>query len=513
MDDLVNRGSASRDTRAKPILSPRFVQAMLAGHSALGLAFATLIYVVCLAGTIAVFKQEIERWEQPDAPLISSQLSPEAIQEAVWSGYGQALIDSASQQLALLAPGPLSPRFLVSYFDPLTGNEGAWVLDARGHFAARERAPFFDFVEDLHTRLRLPKGWGGFIVGLTGVALLSSLISGLLSHPRIFKDAFYLRWGGAERLQNADLHNRLAVWGLPFHFIVSTTGALLGLSMLIVGILAMAAYGGNTNQAYAAILGPRAPLSNKPGPIPDIAAMIKSVEASNPTAVFVGAQIDRPGKEGEIIRVRMRTPGHLAFGNTYYFDGAGKSLGDGGLETGSVGQQILGALQPVHYGWFGSLGTKLIYGALGLALVVVTQSGVAIWLARRRGKGRPSPIAELLWATVTWSQPFALAVVAIESLRMDDEHLPAMYACALAVGGVVALASEDRATCAMRLRLMTGGALTILVLAHATIWWHKMSDPMAWPMNVVLLVIAAIIAAWPFFSLLRFSYNAREGSS
>ncbi len=511
MDDLVNRSSASQNTRAKPIFSPRFVQAMLAGHSALGLAFATLIYVVCLAGTIAVFKHEIERWEQPNAPVVNSQLSSEAIQEAVWSGYGQALIDSASQQLALLAPDPLSPRFLVSYFDAVTGNEGTWIADANGHFVARKRAPFFDFVEDLHTRLRLPKGWGGFIVGLTGVALLSSLISGLLSHPRIFKDAFYLRWGGSERLQNADLHNRLAVWGLPFHFVVSTTGALLGLSALIVGILAMAAYGGNTGQAYAAILGPRAPLSNKPGPIPDIAAMIKSVEVANPTAVLVGAQIDRPGKDGEIIRIRMRTPGHLAFGNAYYFDGAGRLLGDGGLETGSVGQQILGALQPVHYGWFGSLGTKLIYGALGLALVVVTQSGVAIWLARRRGKGRPSSIAELLWATVTWSQPFALAVVAIESLRMDDEHLPAIYACALAVSGVVALASGDRATCANRLRLMTGAALTILVLAHATMWWHEMSDPIVLPVSAALLVIGAVIAARPLSTAVRFFSDAKEG--
>ena len=35
-----------------------FVRAMLAGHSALGLAFAALIYLVCFSGSIAVFTQE-----------------------------------------------------------------------------------------------------------------------------------------------------------------------------------------------------------------------------------------------------------------------------------------------------------------------------------------------------------------------------------------------------------------------------------------------------------------------
>jgi hypothetical protein len=93
--------------------------------------------------------------------------------------------------------------------------------------------------------LHLPRSWGGFIVGLTGVALLS-LISGILSHPRVLRDAFHLRLGGSRRLQEADLHNRLGVWALPFHVIVSLTGALLGLSTIIVGALAMLLYRGDT---------------------------------------------------------------------------------------------------------------------------------------------------------------------------------------------------------------------------------------------------------------------------
>ena len=55
----------------RQFLSPDFVRAMLAGHSALGLAFAALIYIVCLTGTVSVFLMELQRWEQPDGPRVT----------------------------------------------------------------------------------------------------------------------------------------------------------------------------------------------------------------------------------------------------------------------------------------------------------------------------------------------------------------------------------------------------------------------------------------------------------
>ena len=98
---------------------------------------------------------------------------------------------------------------------------------------------------------------GGILVGLIGVALLSSLISGILAHPRIFRDAFHLRLGGSKRLQEADFHNRLGVWALPFHIIISLTGAFLGLTTIIVGVLGMA-------KAFETLRGPQRPWPSPP---------------------------------------------------------------------------------------------------------------------------------------------------------------------------------------------------------------------------------------------------------
>lgn len=485
---------AARKARKRPFLPPQFVQAMLAGHSALGLAFAALIYVVCLTGTLAVFIHEFHRWEQPDAPMVTAPISAEALTEATWQGHGQARIDRAAEDMFISAPNAFYPRLSVSYRSSATKNEGEWVADQDGNLKTRVIAPFTDFLGELHMNLHLPRTWGLFIVGLTGVTLLSSLISGLLSHPRLFKDAFALRWGGSKRLQEADLHNRLGVWGFPFHLVVSLTGALLGLSTLIVGVLALAAYDGDSEKAFAAILGPRATASENYAPLPDINPMIAAVRQQKPSAEFVGAQFQRIGTQGQMVHLSMRVPGHLALFNQYYFNPAGKLIGDGGLEEGGVGQQILGVLQPLHFGWFGGIGVKILYAILGLALTIVTQSGVVIWLARKRDRGYPAVRWERVWTALVWSQPLALAVPALVALRTGgEEWLVALYYLLVAGCIAAALAMRDAATVRAVLQSTSAAALLLLAVAHFMKWRVLGIDPVSHWVDAVILAIGIVI--------------------
>ena len=480
--------------RKRQFLTPDFVRGMLAGHSALGLAFAALIFIVCLTGTVCVFIQEFHRWEQPDAPIITRALTPDDVGAAVAAAYAQARVENAAHDVFIMGPTAHSPRLFVSYHDHETGVEGSWFADADGKLVMREKAPWSEFIGALHMELHLPRTWGRFIVGLTGVALLSSLISGLLSHPRIFKDAFFLRWGGSRRLQEADLHNRLGVWGLPFHVVVSLTGALLGLSTLIVGVLALAAYNGDSEEAFAAILGPRASADETTAPLPNVAAMIRHVQAQKPEAVFTSVHIGHIAKAGQVVHLGMRTPGHVAMANTYYFKGDGTPLGDGGLETGSIGQQILGVLQPLHFGWFDGLPVKIAYGVLGLALTVITHTGVTIWLARRRDKGRPVPRWEGVWAAVGWSQPVALAASAIAALYASETMILPVYIATVVAALLLGAGTANANATVRTLRLLGTSALIGVVGAHATRWGDRIADPMAWVVDGVILAIAVCLA-------------------
>ncbi|HET6389517.1 PepSY-associated TM helix domain-containing protein [Hyphomicrobium sp.] len=490
-------GRQPSQVRKRPLLPPKFVQAMLAGHSALGLAFAALIYIVCLTGTLSVFLHDFHRWEQPDAPLASGPIKTEAIAEATRAGHAQAVADNVAQDLFLFLPSALSPRFLVTYFND-AGKEGEWVADNDGRLVTRVVSPWSEFLAHLHMELHLPRTWGLFIVGLTGVALLSSLISGLLAHPRIFKDAFALRWGRSKRLQQADLHNRLGVWALPFHVVVSLTGALLGLATLIIGVLALAAYNGDSEKAFATILGPRAAVTEEPAPVPDVAPMVASVQSKAPNAELVAVHYQRIATSGQHVNLTMRTPGHLAFGNTYYFDGNGKPLGDGGLEVGGIGQQILGVLQPLHFGWFGGLGTKVIYALLGLAMTIVTQTGVAIWLSRRRDKGLPAEKWERLWSAVTWGQPLALAACAFASLFIGEELLVVVYLAVTLATLVLAAGVREAATVRRAFQGLSAVALAAVAVLHFNRWHGLASDPASAWIDGSLLLAALLFALLAF---------------
>jgi uncharacterized iron-regulated membrane protein len=480
--------------KKRQFLPPQFVQAMLAGHSALGLAFAALIYVVCLTGTVCVFMHELVRWEQPDAPVVSRALTADDVGAVVKSAYAQSLADGVEHDLFIMGPNDATRRLFVTYHDHETGREGEWLGDSDGRLVTRVAAPWSDFIGHLHMQLHLPRTWGLFVVGLTGVALLSSLISGLLSHPRLFKDAFALRWGGSRRLQEADLHNRLGVWGLPFHVVVSLTGALLGLSTLIVGVLALAAYNGNSQEAFAAILGPRATADETKAPLPDVAAMMRHVQAQKPEATFASVFIDHVGKAGQAVSLSMRTPGHLANGNTYYFKGDGTPQGDGGLEEGGVGQQILGVLQPLHFGWFGGYAIKFAYGILGLALTLVTYTGVTIWLARRRDKGRPAPRWERVWSSVGWGQPLALATSAIAALYAGEASILPAYLATTVAALAAAMALPNARAAVLTLRGLSAAALIAVSICHLILWQGREGDMLVAAVNAAISVIAIMIA-------------------
>lgn len=480
-------------TASKPIwpkVPAEFVRAMLAGHSALGLAFAALIYLVCFSGSIAVFTQEYGRWEQPAGPVLH-EITPQAADAA----YREVLAKNPkAHDLFVRLPEPTYPRLSV-HGDDAKGGEHTWFADANGKLVAEQQTPWMTFQAELHTVLHLPRAWGGFIVGLTGVALLSSLVSGVLSHPRVFKDAFAFRWGGSKRLQEADLHNRISVWGLPFHLVVSLTGAFLGLTVIIVGVLAVATFKGDASKAYALFRGPTVKDDPRPAAQPfSVEKALTSLKARYPDGRVNYLFIEHPTEVGQHAGANVVTDGRLSRGETVVVDGAGKIRGEVGYESGSVGMRVLSTMTPLHFGWFGGWPVKVAYLLLGLGLTAVTSSGVAIWLARRRDKGRPAPRWERVWIAFVWSQPVAYAFSALVAVLSPATPpvavwgLATLAACASAIVGTPAGIS-------IALRRIANGLIALVALAHAGFHFGAMADPVGWIIDAALLLTAVLLAA------------------
>lgn len=493
MTDDPNAGG-TRKRAGKPIwpkIPAGFVRSVLAGHSALGLAFAALIYLVCFSGSVAVFAREFQRWEKADLPPIAS-VTPAAIQNAMEQAVRRA--GDGIEHVYITPPTPDLPRLVV--MTDAHGKHQTLAADASGNLIATPEPVWTQFITELHTNLHLPQTWGMFVVGLTGVALLSSLISGVLAHPRVFKDAFHLRWGGSKRLQEADLHNRMGVWALPFHVIVSLTGALLGLTTIIVGVLAMAMFQGDTSKAYALFLPPIVDDPRPAAQLPNVVAALEETQrlapGSRPT--FVG--LEHPTEQGQAIMVNAATPNRLVAADSFYFDGRGGRLGP--ARSGSnLGEKILGSLGPLHFGWFGGIVIKLAYGLLGLALTSVTASGVAIWLARRRDKGRPAPRWERIWIGTVWSQPLAYAAsaLAVIGLGLGAGPLPLAIWMGVTVAVVVGSLAVQPKPLSRGLRAASAVLILVTVIAHIARRGAAYADPAAWGVSIALAIVAVVLAA------------------
>ncbi|MFT3722061.1 MAG: PepSY-associated TM helix domain-containing protein [Hyphomonadaceae bacterium] len=473
-----------------PKTSAALVRAVLAGHSALGLAFAALIFLVCFSGTVAVLRPEIERWESPQA-----KTATEATLGSVARMRDEALARyPGAHHLYVYLPTAETPypRVLV---DAVEGQPlKQWMADANGHLVSEQAAPFADFLQRLHFYLHLPPTWGLILVGLTGVALLSSLVSGVIAHPRVFRDAFHLRWGGSKRLQEADMHNRLGVWGLPFHVLVSLSGALLGLSTLMLGILAFVVFKGDVNKAYAMFIAPAPKDDPRPAPLAPLDPMFAHVSQQAPEAKITSVFFEHPGETGQSVTVTGETHNRLDRGDFWVFGGDGRMLEGGFSNSAESGNAILQGLYVLHFGTFGGWPIKIAYVLLGMGLTAVTASGVAIWLARRRDKGKPAPGWERVWTSFCWSQPPSFAIAALARLLAPAAPLTLVWGAAtLAAVGLSAF-WPPRVLSAV-LRAASVVLIGLVPVVHVVLNGGSYGDSGAWVIDGIVVLLALACAA------------------
>ena len=475
-------------------ISKAFTRQLMAGHSLIGLLFGALIYLICLSGTVIVLVDQLSRWERPAIPAVYDA-TPERLGAIGHAALARSRAAGLVESVLIRPPSPEFPRLSVMAFGT-AGRHAEWAVDGDGRIGGEVERPWVEFVEALHFNLTAPGAIGRYLVGVIGTILLAAIGTGLLAHRRILKDAFRLRRGGSPRLANADLHNRIGIWALPFHLIVALTGSLLGLSGLIIMVLALVAYKGDQAKARASLVGPQPVADARPAPLPDIVPLLARIAArapgATPTLIFYRAV----GTAGQTVEIDVAAPGHLARNEAYTFAGDGRLLAKAGYTDGNVGMRIYGMLAPLHYGTYGGLALKLIYVALGAGLTLIVATGGNIWLARRREQGRATPRLERMWVALCWGQPLILLLTAIAAMA-EVPLVPAYWTMTL--GGLAAsLAVRDADRIRTTLQPAIALAATSLAILHGS--HDSLADPMAATIDGALLVFGGGCFARSFFA-------------
>ncbi len=382
-------------SRPSPKPTQSLVKRALKAHSVLGIAISAILYIICLSGTVSVFKDEIHRIEQRGEPTVK-YLTHGAAQMAAMEGMKA---DPNTAHLYIHMPTAQYDRAIVE-----TDNQEHYV-NSKGELAGTTAHPWSTFLIDLHYYLHLPKSFGMIIVAIFGVFLFAMSITGLLAHPNIFKDAFAFRRSKSQQIKYVDLHNRLSVWTAPFHISNSLTGAMIGLAVLSIGALAPLKYEGDTSAVFAPVFGAEPVVDETQAPLAKIEIALAYMQENHPDKPPVYVILHDPQTQGQYLQIMAEHPRRLIYAEKYNFNGKGEFIGTVGSADGTIGQQVADSVYKVHFGQFGGLLVKIAFGFLGISLMFIITAGMKIYFIKRDNKGHPAPALKGAWLGIVWGAP------------------------------------------------------------------------------------------------------------
>lgn len=454
-------------------LSNTLVKSSLNGHSLLGITLGALMYLICLSGTVVVFFEEFERWEQPNIEEFS-YFNAKQIEESVGQFLQKAT--KVPESLYVVLPTEAVPRVHVS------GDDQEWFVSQQGKLLDPPKEGWTHMLKELHVNLHLPQTLGIIIVGAFGAMLCGLIISGILAHPRIFKDAFIFRRGGNLRLEQADIHNRLSVWGTPFYFMIALTGAYIGLVGLLIALIAPIEFDNNREAVVDLVYGADPIINETPQAI-NYQGIIETLELTNPKAKAIYWVIQNINSPNQFVEIAATIPGRLVYSELYRFKSDGTLINHQGLSDGPTGRQLAYSVYRLHFGHFYSGWVKVFYAILGIALTVISATGVNIWLAKRKHKS----FLNDAWIGFIWGIPLALVISAIVSIfGFSSTAIFWLIVLSAVFASVLTRSSSTKRV----LVTLSGASLLGLLISYLTQFESLETNPAAMFINLGLFCIA-----------------------
>lgn len=381
-----------------------FRQAMSWLHTWAGLILGWLLFAIFLTGTLSFFKNEFNLWMRPEMHGLQSvdATDPQVAQKALHALVRKApsvtqwimhLPDDRDPAVNILWRGTGNGRFETLRMNPQTGE----AIDTRQTMGG-------DFFYRFHFELRTAqKGrWaieGRWVVGVATMLMFVALISGVITHRRIFKDFFTFRPTKGGQRAWLDAHNVTGVLVLPFYLMITFSGLMIFHTLYMPAGIATAYKGekGVDSNAYFADLQgekaesrPRRGATDKVEPLPAIAlppilaeartrwdgGRIGSVQARRDAKGRAVVEVTR--HEGD--RLQYRPPRLL-------FDATTGQWLDQADATGPA-VKTYGVLYGLHMARFADVGLRWALFGFGLLGSLMIATGMVLWSVKRSAKSQ-----------------------------------------------------------------------------------------------------------------------------
>jgi uncharacterized iron-regulated membrane protein len=362
-------------------------QAMAWLHTWVGLVFGWLLFAIFLTGTLSCFKDEINHWAQPEIvrhelnPIASLAVAERYLSEhaAGASRWFIGLPDERQPTLSLYWQIPGKPGrsgFVQQRLDALSG-EPVQARDSRGG----------EFFLRFHYELQMGYPWGRWLASIAAMAMLVALVSGIITHKKIFREFFTFRPAKGQRSW-LDGHNLIGVLVLPFHLMITYSSLVIFMSMTMpAGILVNY---GNSMQAYYADLLPAGappPSLRQAAPLLPLTQLYQQAAQRWPDTRMGAVTVSNPGDASATVLFARDDADRVAYrpGDGIQFNGVdGRLLGD--YQSNGVASTLAASFYGLHMGHFAGPWLRWLYFLAGLGSTAMIGTGLVMWLNKRRLK-------------------------------------------------------------------------------------------------------------------------------
>ncbi len=363
---------------------PGIRQTMSDLHTWTGLLVGWILFAMFLTGTVSFFRDELSQWMRPELMARSSVPTEVAAQRAVDTMQATA---PGSNNWFISLPTPRAnttsifwrgdKAFENAAFDPATGERVSSRETRGGDF-------FYGFHFQFHY---LPVLWARWLAGICAMFMLVAIVSGVITHKKIFTDFFTFRWGKGQRSW-LDAHNVLSVLGLPFHAMITYTGLVTLMALYFPwgpqAVFTTPAERAVYNESFSAFISPGKP-SGEAAPLASVEAMVREAQA-HWGAPAGRLQVTLPGDKASQVLVARRDSHNVSISPAYLmFDGA-TGVRTKTVDSVGAAAETRGVLYGLHMGRFADLTMRWLYFLCSLAGTAMVGTGLVMWTVKRRQK-------------------------------------------------------------------------------------------------------------------------------
>lgn len=345
-------------------------------HSWIGIQLSILFFIVCFSGTLATLSREMDWLFQPNirATYQDQIADKNTIAKNIKALYPNGTItyweSSKAPYLCDVIDLRINQQLLYVFVNPYSGEvQGATVLT------------FQRFFRDLHYYLFMPfYQIGNFIVLVFGFMLFISTITALFFYKKWWRKLFGLKTGKGSLVFYRSLHRLVGVWSVPFTILFSITGIWYFIERTNIGNVSTIANTKNPKIAalqldsisfsklsYTLDYNKAVELAKKE--IPHLVVTDIIPPSNNTTPIYL------IGKS-KVALVRDRANRVWIHPITYEVIGSQKA------EEISTVTWLNDIADPLHFGTWGGLTTKLIWFLSGLCISGLVLTG--IWSSLKR---------------------------------------------------------------------------------------------------------------------------------